>query len=338
MSLDLEILGGPGRDNALLVRVEAGHRTDRLLFDCGAGCVSSLELSEVQKIDHLFFSHLHMDHVAGFDDFFRANYARDSRPNVVWGPAGTARIIHHRLRGYWWNLCEGREGSWVAHDVNDGVTSSARFDLADAFEARHELPAFESSGEKPEVILSTKELEVEAVPLEHHGPCLGWVVRERDRKNIATDRLAAAGLRPGPWLQVIKDEASTEERVEIDGKQIAVADLRKELLVTSAGSSVAYLTDFFLEDERREEVAERIRGVDTLVSEAQYRHSDLELAKRNAHMTTVRVAELARAARVSELVLFHLSGRYSDDGWREMLDEAQELFPKVGFPASWELS
>lgn len=71
MGIHHQVLGEPGRDNALLARVGTGQATHRLLFDCGEGCLSALSAAEVRAIDALFFSHLHIDHVAGFDGFLR---------------------------------------------------------------------------------------------------------------------------------------------------------------------------------------------------------------------------------------------------------------------------
>ena len=63
MAISFEILGTPGRDNALFVRIDSGQSVDRLLFDCGDCCLNSVSYAEIHAIDHLFFSHLHMDHV-----------------------------------------------------------------------------------------------------------------------------------------------------------------------------------------------------------------------------------------------------------------------------------
>lgn len=71
MSLASQVLGNAGRDNALLVSVDSGQAVHKLLFDCGDGCLGQLPFGEVQTINHLFFSHLHMDHVSGFDTYFR---------------------------------------------------------------------------------------------------------------------------------------------------------------------------------------------------------------------------------------------------------------------------
>src|SRR5947209_12941256 len=96
VSITFQVLGAAGRDNALFVRLDSGQAIDRLLFDSGGGCPDALAWADLQALDHLFFSHLHMDHVAGFDTFFRCNYNRATKPNVVWGPPQTGRILHGR--------------------------------------------------------------------------------------------------------------------------------------------------------------------------------------------------------------------------------------------------
>jgi ribonuclease Z len=101
------VLGEPGRDNALLVRVWTGQANQRLLVDCGEGCLSFLSASEIRSIDALFFSHLHIDHVAEFDSFLRLNFARPDAPVLIYGTEGTTRAIHHRLRGATWRLIAG---------------------------------------------------------------------------------------------------------------------------------------------------------------------------------------------------------------------------------------
>jgi ribonuclease Z len=52
-------------------------------------------------------------------------------------------------------------------------------------------------------------------------------------------------------------------------------------------------------------------------------------------MTAVQVAGLARRAGVGELVLFHVSDRYTAAEWRELLGEARALFPAARFPEHW---
>jgi ribonuclease BN (tRNA processing enzyme) len=117
MSITFNILGTAGRDNALLVQVDSGQSVERLLFDCGAGCLSEAVFADVLALDHLFFSHLHMDHVGGFDAYFRCLYNRDSKANRIWGPPETIGIMQHRFQGFLWNLHEEMSATWLVSDM-----------------------------------------------------------------------------------------------------------------------------------------------------------------------------------------------------------------------------
>jgi ribonuclease Z len=113
----------------------------------------------------------------------------------------------------------------------------------------------------------------------------------------------------------------------------------QELLTTeTAGDSIAYLTDFLLDDAAQDRLARALQGVGTVVCESQYRHADVELALRNGHMTATQAATLAKRADVERLVLFHLSDRYSRDEWRQLLAEAQAVFAATSFPSHWSLT
>ena len=332
MSIGYQVLGAAGGDNALLVRIDSGQALYRLLFDCG-DCLADLSRSETQAIDHLFFSHLHMDHVAGFDAFFRCTFNRETKPNVIWGPPETSRIMHHRFRGFWWNLHAGQPGTWHVHDVHADHLRSSRFDTAEAFETRHD----EGSVAVGPHILGEKSFTVEALQLEHLGPSLGYLVREKAKTNVDNERLLALGLRPGPWIQRLKQLDAAASYVEINGQRHDLRELRNQLLVETPGESIAYLTDFLFDEATMERLVAWLKGCGTVICEAQYRDSDLELAQRNFHATTTRVARLARRAEVSRLVLFHLSERYQADAWREMLAECQRIFPNTAFPDHWAI-
>ncbi|MHB0958850.1 MAG: hypothetical protein ACYC0X_15105 [Pirellulaceae bacterium] len=73
----------------------SGQSIGRLQFDCGEACLRDLGICDIQAIDDLFFSHFHIDHVAGFDSFLRSNYNRPEVPVRIWGLAGAAEVIQH---------------------------------------------------------------------------------------------------------------------------------------------------------------------------------------------------------------------------------------------------
>lgn len=334
MSLSFQVLGGAGRDNALLVRIDSGQAVSRLLFDCGDGCLWDLPFGEVQMIDHLLFSHLHMDHVGGFDTFFRCTFNRTAKPNHVWGPPHTDAILHHRFQGFLWNLHEGHDVCWRVHDLHEAHVATQRFELAKAFTQAH------AEGDRPyeRTLLEGPGFTVEALLMDHGTPSVAYVVREAPRVNIDTEKLAGLGLRPGPWLQRVRGPRATDtETVDVGGVARRVVELQDALLVVTPGDAVAYLTDFRLDEATQERLVETLRGVGTIVCESQYRAADEELARRNYHMTATQAAALARRAGAGRLVLFHLSDRYRPEEWRELLAEAQAVFPAASFPEPWAL-
>ncbi|EDY19192.1 ribonuclease Z [Chthoniobacter flavus Ellin428] len=333
MSISFRILGKAGGDNALLVQIDSGQTIERLLFDCGEGCLSDVPFADVQAIDHLFFSHLHMDHVSGFDSFFRCTFNRPTKPNRIWGPPETARILQHRFQGFLWNLHEELSASWLVSDIHPGEIRTTGFEAREAFAISHDR------GTQPydRIILEGAGYSMEAITMDHRTPTLAYVVREKPRRNIDTSRLASLGLRPGAWLKELKDSANSSDSVVVDGVARSKEELRKELLVETPGDSIAYLTDFVLDEPAIERLTDALRGCRVMVCEGQYRHSDLDLARKHFHMTTVLSATVAKRARVEELILFHVSCRYESSEWVEMLREASQVFPNVHYPPEWNL-
>ena len=334
MSIHHQVLGSPGQDNALFATVDSGHSLHRLLFDCGEGCLSALDPTEVGGIAVLCFSHFHMDHVAGFDSFVRANWNRAEMPVRIFGPPGTIDIIHHRLRGFIWNLSDESVGTWIITEIDAQELRSIRLRSGDGFAAREELDPLPNQG----AVYLDRDLELGAVLLDHGTPSVGYFLREGDRTNVSDERLAETKLPPGPWIQRLKDlvQTSDEERIEVGGSSYRAGELRALLLETKHGDSIDYLTDFHLGDPEEEDRLVRfLAGCQTLVCESNYRNAEAELAQKHHHMRSAAVGALAARVDPERLVLFHLSDRYSEEDWHDQLAEVRQLFPRAEFPQSW---
>ena len=334
MSLTNRILGGAGCDNALFVRVDSGRSVERLLFDCGEDCASTLSFPERTGVDQLFFSHLHIDHVAGFDSFFRCTYDRKTKPNHIWGPPGTACIMQHRMQGFLWNLQAGEPGEWRVSEIHDTEIRTTRFALGEAFSVAHHEGTRPHSG----AVWQGAGGSVRAFTMDHKTPSLAYLVQEESRRNVDPAKLAALNLRPGPWLKHLKDAPPDAPPIMIDGVLHHMKELQTALMTESPGDSTAYLTDFLLDGSALDRLSEALHGCQTIVCEGQYRHADLELALKHHHMTTVLAAELAKRTDAGRLVLFHISDRYEPSVWLEMLSEAQKVFPATSYPGHWELT
>jgi ribonuclease Z len=334
MTIQHQVLGQPGRDNALFIQIDTGQSIHRLLFDCGEGCLRDLAVAQIQAIDGLFFSHFHIDPVAGFDSFLRSNYNRPDRPVRLWGPAGAAEILQHRLCGVTWNLVAEEPGEFVVTEIKAARTVSYGFLTREGFAVAHDR------GEQPfdGMVLDNAEYCIEARLMDHGTPSVAYCVREQPRLNIDTSRLAQLGLQPGPWLKRVKDlGADPHEEVEVGARIWRLGQLREHLLVTTPGESIAYLTDFRLDGPSEDRLVEWLHGCDTIVCENNFRDQDRELAERTMHMVSADVARLAGRVGPKRLILFHLSDRYTPAEWQEQLAEVRATFPETSFPDSWPI-
>lgn len=112
MTLRLTVLGS-GSPESYARRSSSGYLvevgTDRILFDCGGGVVDRLLLAgfDPSDVTHLFFSHLHSDHMMDYARLVHAAWDKGAAPLNVWGPAPIAEIS----KGYF-----GKNGV-LSHDL-----------------------------------------------------------------------------------------------------------------------------------------------------------------------------------------------------------------------------
>jgi ribonuclease Z len=129
--------------------------------------------------------------------------------------------------------------------------------------------------------------------------------------------------------------AAPGETLLINGVPHSVAELQTQLLTTTPGEAIAYLTDFRLNSATLDFLVEQLRGVQTVVCESQYRRQDVMLAEEARHSTAFEAATLAARAGVEKLILFHISPRYLPGGLDDLLAEARAVFPNTSFPDGW---
>ncbi|MEK6237421.1 MAG: hypothetical protein N2C14_22140, partial [Planctomycetales bacterium] len=157
-------------------------------------------------------------------------------------------------------------------EIGPERVASARLLAREAFATAH--PEADRAFDR--TIIDRPDFTVEAFAMEHRTPSMAYVVREKPSRNVDVEKLRELALPPGAWLQAVKDETSSQRVVEVNGEQRSVEELRDLLLTEKPGDSVAYLTDFLLNDVATETLAAGLKGCRAVICESQYRGEDLE--------------------------------------------------------------
>ena len=91
---------------------------------------------------------------------------------------------------------------------------------------------------------------------------------------------------------------------------------------------MAYVTDTFWAEPLRPQLAALAKGAWRLYCDSFYAAAQAKEAAKHRHMTAPQAGELARLAKVEQLVLIHFAARYAGR-YRQLVDEAAAVFPRV---------
>jgi ribonuclease Z len=321
-------VNGPFGDPALFVEFIFERRA--FLFDIGD--LAALSPRNLLRVSHVFVSHTHMDHFAGFDRLLRVNLGQEKRL-CLFGPEGFGDRVEHRLLSYTWNLVRHYTGNLVIEvfDADDkGAARGARYQSRNAF-AREPIDA---ASQRRSLLFEDDTVQVRATVLDHQMPCLAFALEEKAHVNVSAARLAELGLPTGSWLRDLKkavmarapDELqiriSWREGVSIHERTMPLGDLRSTVASVAPGQKIAYVVDTAFTERNAERIENLARGADTLFIEAVFLDADKHLATRKFHLTAAQAGLLGRRARAKRITPFHFSPRYlgrEDELCREAL-------------------
>jgi ribonuclease Z len=244
------------------------------LIDCGEGTQMQLRKCNLRfgKINHIFISHLHGDHIFGLYGLLSTfNLMGRENPVHVYAPEGYDQMLNSHLKD---------------------------FDITLNFE----ILFTPLKGKDPVRILDEKYITITSFPLQHRVEAFGFVFREKlAERNIIKASIEKYGI-PFVRIPAIK---KGEDFLTGDGQLI-----RNEEITTPPAKplSYAYCSDtmFF------SRLPEFVKDVDVLYHEATFDADLSELAKMTGHSTTIDAANCAKAANVGTLIIGHFSARYRD--------------------------
>lgn len=160
--------------------------------------------------------------------------------------------------------------------------------------------------------------QVEAVETQHSVPSIGYCLKEDERLGRFNREAAIAlGVLPGPLFGKLQHG----QEVLVDGKAV-----RPDQVMGSPrpGRKIVYTGD--TRPCRTVEAASR--GADLLIHDCALADDMADWARETKHSTAGEAAQLARRADVRQLVLTHISSRYSED-ISQLLKDARAVFEKT---------
>ncbi len=255
---------------------------DVLLFDCGEGTQKQLMKAGISfmQIKKIFITHWHADHFAGLIPLIQTmNLEKRTTPLTIYGPEAERFVSNILDMGYF----------------------GLRFPI--------NAVNVEFEGSRISVIDETKDYQVLSTPVLHTVPSVCYCFKEKDKWNLAEEKLKKFGLRRGPWLKKLKKQGVLEWK----GKKIRLEDVgyvKKGLKVVYSG------------DTKPCENVERIsENADILIHDGTFLEEDVG---EKAHADVKKAARLAKRAGVKKLILTHISRRYTDP--KELEEQAREVF------------
>lgn len=244
------------------------------LIDCGEGAQLQMRKHNIQlaRIDNIFISHLHGDHLFGlFGLLSTLGLMNRIAPLYIYGPKRLGEVL-----------------SFFKEHFGEGV--------------KYEIIFTPLTAKGPELLYSTNNLEVLAFPLRHRGETYGYLFREKEPMlNVRKELIEEYSL----TLAEIGALKRGEDIAREDGTLLQNASFTYK---PWRPRSFAYCSD----TAPFAELAEWVSGVDLLYHEATFAEEHRELAAKTLHSTASDAAKCALNAGAGELVIGHYSSRYKD--------------------------
>ena len=258
------------------------HKNQNILIDCGEGTQRQLQIANISptKITKILISHWHGDHVLGLPGLIMTLAASEYTKKLeIYGPKGTKKYMNNLL-----NL----------------------------FITKNELNIEIKELKKEEKFLETKDLLFSNFKLNHSTDCLGYVIKEKNRRKMKLSYLKKFGLTKDPILGRLQQG----KNINYKGHKILVNDAT-DLII---GKKISIVSDTTYTSS----IIKNVKNSDILIIESTYSKELIKKAKEYKHLTSEQAAKIAKQANVKQLILTHIGKRFKNTSI--LLKEAKEVF------------
>ena len=248
---------------------------DRLfLIDCGEAAQIQMRRFGIKfgRINHIFISHLHGDHIFGLPGLISTMTMSSKKGELHIYAHSELQVVLSCLMKY----------------MNDSVDFRVIF---------HPL-----NMRRHAVLFEDEKVRIESFPLKHRIPCCGFTLREQPQGlHLRGDRIQELNISIQDRLAIKKGgDYILPDGTLIPNKELTLPPVKPR--------SYAFCTDTVY----REKIIPYIEGVDLLYHEATFGESQKKLAILTTHTTARQAALLAFNANVGKLIIGHFSTRYKD--------------------------
>lgn len=288
-----------------------------LLFDCGQ--LTHLAKRTLTAIEAVFVSHGHMDHWMGIDTLTRHLYVT-SKTVRLFGPAGIAAKLEHKLAGYDWNLHEDSWGSYLVEEIHPDEIVSHRL----AGPQGYRRMRLGSRPRRDRVIFENSLVKVEAEICDHLIESLVFRITEQPAFTIDETFLARRRLLKGPWIRQLKRRFVRREQLDdplrvlragpTGPEEVVIEDVRgfcAELVADQQPAAIGYLSDVGFNADNLAKITGLLQGVTLLLCETTFLADAIDRARRSHHLCSSDVNQLLEELRPAYVLPMHLSKSYS---------------------------
>ncbi len=244
------------------------------LMDCGEG--TQLKLREhkikLQRINHIFISHLHGDHYLGLIGLIQTMHLMGRATDLtIYCPSNIKEIVDVHLKA---------SESQLKYTIIYKMVNS----------------------KDSEVVFEDNKVIVSSIPLKHKIPCSGYLFTEKPKPRRINPKAIQEYKVPKHCINRLK---IGEDYTSLEGETVKNTKLTMDSLPSF---SYAFCSD----TKYFEKIVPIINGVDLLYHEATFIEEHADRAKKTLHSTAKQAAEIALKSKAKKLIIGHFSNRYPD--------------------------